>query len=67
MKTIGIVTDNYKLERFKKELTAKGFTEFEVTPLTGETSTIKLTIKPSQLHDVAKVCKLVELRYNHSN
>ncbi len=33
MKKVGIVTDNYKLEKFKKELSAKGFTDFKVLPL----------------------------------
>ncbi len=34
MKKVGIVCDNYKIDRFKKELTSKGFTDFEIFPFT---------------------------------
>ena len=34
MKTIGIVADNYKIDKFKQELTKLGFTDFKTFPYT---------------------------------
>jgi hypothetical protein len=49
MKTVGIVADNYKVEKFKKELALNGFSEFTVEPFTDATSTIKVIIPESKL------------------
>jgi len=67
MKTAGIVADNYKLEKFKKELTSKGFTDFKIVPFTNDTSTIKVQFEPSQLNEINKICQLVELHFKRSN
>lgn len=60
-KTAGIVCDNYKIEKFKEELIAKGFTDFEVigNPA-GKISTIKVTCYYFDLPDIAKICQGVE-------
>ena len=67
MKTAGIVADNYKLEKFKKELTAKGFTDFEIVPFTKDTSTIKVKFEEKQVNDINKICQLVDLYFKRSN
>jgi hypothetical protein len=63
MKKIGIVADDYKLERFKKELTQQGFTDFEVKQFTKNVSTIYVQIQDNQISKVADIWKRVELHY----
>lgn len=72
MITAGILADNYKLERFKKELTEKGFKDFEIVANTkgtlAGTSTIKVQAKDVlQLKEIEKICKRVEMHYKRSN
>lgn len=67
MKKAGIVADNYKLEKFKKELTSKGFTDFNVSPLTEDTSTIQVNIEDNKLMEIKRICQNVELYFKHSN
>lgn len=66
MKKIGIVADNYKLERFKKELTKAGF-EYQVTPFRGETSTILVNTDDDKVGDVKKICQTVEFQFKRAN
>lgn len=67
MKKAGIVADNYKLEKFKKELTAKGFTDFKVFPFTKDTSSIQVNVEDDKLMEVKTICQNVELYFKHSN
>lgn len=72
MKKIAIVADNYKLDKFKKELTAKGFVDFEIIAFTkgtemGETSTITVNVADNKVQEVAKICQLVELHFKRGN
>ncbi len=67
MKKAGIVVDNYKLDRFKKELTAKGFTDFKIFPFTKSTSTIQVNVPDKDIHEIQKICQLVELYFKRSN
>lgn len=67
MKKAGIVADNYKLEKFKKELTKKGFTDFEVFPFTKDTSTIQVNIPEDKIMEIKKICQFVELYFKRSN
>jgi len=67
MKDIGIVCDNHKVEKFKKELTLNGFTDHYVVPFTGPTSTIKVRIQGNQVNDIRKICEYVELYFKRSN
>jgi len=67
MKTAGIVADNYKLEKFKKELISKGFTDFKIIPFVDDTSTIKVKYNKSQFNELHKLCQLVELHFKRSN
>ena len=67
MKTVGIVADNYKLEKFKKELTSKGFTDFTIKPYALETSLIQIKVLESKINDVKNICTFVELYFKRSN
>jgi len=66
MKKIGIVADNYKVERFKKELTKAGF-EYQITPFKGETSTILVNTDDDKVGDVKKICEAVEFHFKRAN
>ena len=65
----GIVADNYKIERFKKELTKNGFTDFSVVPFINNTSSIQVIIPDDgkKLPEIKKICKEVELFFKHGN
>jgi hypothetical protein len=67
MKKAGIVVDNYKVDRVKKELTAKGFTDFKVVPFTKDTTTIQVNVEEHELKEIQKICTLVELHFKRSN
>jgi hypothetical protein len=67
MKTIGIVADNYKLEKFKKKLTKAGFSEFKIIPFVNETSSIKVVVPDNRVLDIKKICELVEIHFKQSN
>lgn len=67
MKTAGIVADNYKVERFKKELLNAGFAIEKIVPFTNDTSTIKVHFEGSQQKEIEKICKRVELHFKRSN
>lgn len=63
----GIVTDNYKVEKFKKELTKAGFTNFEVNPFKPGYSVIYVWMLTEEKKELAKVCKTVELHFKFGN
>lgn len=67
MKKAGIVADNYKIDKFKKELIKAGFTDFKIFTFTLDTSTIQVDVPDHQLKQVEKICKLVELHFKRSN
>lgn len=67
LKKAGIVADNYKLDKFKKELTAHGFTDYEIHPFTPDTSSIVVNIPEDKLPEVEKICKNVELFFKRRN
>lgn len=64
--TIGIVCDNYKLDRFKKKLTKAGY-EYTCTPFTAETTTIKIQAPPEKVQSVKTLCQEVEYHFKRSN
>jgi hypothetical protein len=67
MKKIGIVADNYKLEKFKEELIKAGFDDFKILPFVNNTSTITLRIPDDRVFTVKTVCELVETHFKRSN
>jgi hypothetical protein len=67
MKTTGILADNYKLEKFKKELTSQGITDFKITPFQKGVSLIQVKISDDQVILFAKICQYVDLYYKRLN
>jgi hypothetical protein len=68
MKNIGVVVDNYKLDKFKDEFIKHGFTDMAVFKFTRDTSTIKLfNVPDSRVNDIAQICKRMELHFKRSN
>lgn len=75
MKKIGIVADNYKVERFKKKLTEGGFTNIECSPITlagnDQYTSIGVFVEEKDFQEavkkITKICQLVELHFKRSN
>ena len=63
MKTIGIMCDHYKVDKFKELLTKNGFTNFEVKPQKDMTI-IKVIVRKQNINKVHKICQQVEAFYN---
>jgi hypothetical protein len=59
---IGIVCDNYKLGKFKKELAMAGF-QFKNFPFTNGTTTIKVECEAGKSIEVKAICEKVEAFY----
>lgn len=76
MKKIGIVCDNYKLEKYKETLKEKGFNEFEEIPdingfISKEITVIKVIV-PDWNYRVAKkqiekICHSLEFSFRSRN
>ena len=68
MNKIGIVCDNYKLEKFRAALDGYSFTE---KPFTKETTAIFIMVTPDEfdekLKDLGKICKTLEINFKRSN
>lgn len=62
--TIGIVCDNYKLIKFKRELKKKELTDFTVHPFKENTSTIKVTTDASNVGIIKTLCEKVEKHFH---
>lgn len=61
-----IVVDNYKLEKFKKELTENKF-EFEIKPFSKDTSQIHVECLESDYQTIKSICTKVEFHFKRSN
>ncbi len=60
---IGIVVDNYKVERFKRVLTENGF-KFTVSPgVTRSTSSIMIEGTASDAERINVICKQIQSYY----
>lgn len=66
-KKFGIVADDYKLDKFKTELEAKGFLDYEILPYKFDTSLIRVNTTEDKVSEVNKICQLVELHFKRSN
>ena len=71
MKKIGIVINNYKVAKFKQELAAAGFVDYEVIYFKDNLTTIKINVPVDQFEkskdQVVKICALTELHFKRSN
>jgi hypothetical protein len=65
-KTSGIVVDNYKLDKFKEELTKLSFV-YTVHPFTQDTSTIKVVSEESRVPEIYQLCRRLEYHFKRSN
>lgn len=61
-KLVGITCNIYKLEKFKKELSEKGFTDFVVKPfkVREDLAIIQVSCFESDYPAIAKICGEVE-------
>lgn len=64
---IGIVCDNYKLDKFRKELIDEGFTDFTTAPFTSESTTIAVITSSEKVSELKKLCEKVEFHFKHAN
>lgn len=72
MRKIGIVVDDYKLEKFKEELHARGLPNFEVFPgVTKNTKLIRVVIEDKDFKEatekVRRLCTKMEYNFKRSN
>lgn len=70
MKQISIIADNYKLDKFKKELDKKEYT-FSTLPYTKETTAIIIMIEKEKFakakKEIEAICYTVESHFKRSN
>ncbi|HEY4326381.1 MAG TPA: hypothetical protein VGN20_20520 [Mucilaginibacter sp.] len=66
-KIVGIVADNYKVEKFKAELTKHEFTNFVEFPFKGKTTAIKVTIDEKLFPKLSALILKVEAHFKRSN
>jgi len=59
-KKVGITCDNYKLEKFKAELTKAGYTNFEVIQNKGNLSAIIVKCYEKDFIMIGSICQDVE-------
>ena len=65
MKKIGIVVDNYKLNKFKEELINQNLNDFKISPfIADKTSSIIVNVEDSKVDKVKKVCEKMEAYFN---
>jgi hypothetical protein len=67
MKKVGIVVDDYKLDKYKKDLIKKGYTDINVKPFVNNTSVIQVRVLDNQVPDVHKICQLADLYFKRGN
>jgi uncharacterized protein YaaQ len=68
MKKVGIVVDNYKVERIKKELIKANFTDFTVVGnLTKDTTVITINVEDKHVNKIGAIVSLVETHFKRSN
>lgn len=67
MTKIGIVADNFKLDKFKKELNIYGFTDFNIYPFTDDTSTIQVNTEDNRLIELRNICIGVNMYFTMAN
>ncbi len=61
---IGIVCDDYKLEKFKLELVLKGYIHFKLIPkATENTTAIIIDTTIDKVEEIRKICQEVEAHF----
>lgn len=75
MKIIGIVCDNYKVEKYKETLKEKGYTDFKETPLESgaisKVTAIKINVPDWKFKEakkeIEKICRSLEFSFRNRN
>lgn len=67
MAKVGIACDNYKIDRFDKELIEQGFSIFEKAALTKAVSIITILCDESDIPKIHSICKKIEIHFKRSN
>ncbi len=72
MKKIGIVVDQYKIDKFKEELNARGFEgAYKITPFTKDTLTIIIEVENEEFvgaqEEIRRLTKKIEYHFKRSN
>jgi hypothetical protein len=63
---VGIVVDDYKVDKMKRELTGAGY-EFKASPLFNGTTHINVQVPDDKIDEIKKLCQKVEFHFKHSN
>lgn len=69
-KIAGVVCDNFKVQRFEKEITKSGFLITKVTPMSGKlegTTTISVEYTAKTFARLQSVIKKIEFSFKNSN
>lgn len=66
MKKVGILVDNYKLDKFKEGLKEIGLFSTE-NPFTKETTAIFVMCHEDRINDIASMCTKLEIDFKLSN
>jgi len=65
--TIGILADNFKLNKFKKELDKANFTDYKIADFTANTSIINIDMNADRIKELKKLCEKVEFYFKRGN
>jgi hypothetical protein len=63
IKRIGIVADDFKVEKFREELTKDGFADFDEKQLPNGVTSFYLMVEEDRIPRVAEICRRVELHF----
>lgn len=68
MKKVGVVVDNYKVARVKKELEKANFSDYTVVGnLTPDTTVITINVEDNQVNKIGAIVSVVEAHFKRSN
>lgn len=65
-KRIGIACDNYKSQKYEKELKLKNY-DFEISSFTSFTKIITVEVPINEIENFTRFVKETELSFKHSN
>lgn len=68
MKKVGIVVDNYKLEKMEQELKKANFNDYKVAgKFTKDTTAITVEVQDNEVNKINAIVSLVERHFKRSN
>lgn len=62
-----IVCDNYKLEKYKKELRKRGFNKLITEPFKNDCTTIGIECKATDIPEIQRMCQILEAQFKRRN